>query len=78
MTVGVVTKAVIARPWAEVARVTMPALSFALRLLAYAWAAPRIKASRIPVDVVVGTVESMPLPDGEFDTAVSVLTMCSV
>lgn len=41
-------------------------------------AMPRIKESRIPVDVVVGTAESMPLPDGEFDTAVSVLTMCSV
>ena len=41
-------------------------------------AAGRIKASRIPVEVVMGTAESMPLPAGAFDTAVSVLTMCSV
>ncbi len=41
-------------------------------------AAARIQASHIPVDVVVGTAESMPLPDGVFDTAVSALTMCSV
>jgi len=41
-------------------------------------AAERIEASRIPVEVVVGAAESMPLPDGEFDTAVSVLTLCSV
>lgn len=41
-------------------------------------AADRIKASRIPVEFVAGAAESMPLPDGEFDMAVSVLTMCSV
>jgi ubiquinone/menaquinone biosynthesis C-methylase UbiE len=41
-------------------------------------AAARIKASRIPVEVVMGAAENMPLPDRAFDTAVSVLTMCSV
>ena len=40
--------------------------------------APRILESRIPVDAVVGTAENLFLPDGEFDTAVSVLTLCSV
>ena len=41
-------------------------------------AASRINDSGIPVDVVTGLAESIPLPDGEFDTAVSVLTLCSV
>jgi ubiquinone/menaquinone biosynthesis C-methylase UbiE len=41
-------------------------------------AAGRIEASRIPVEVIKGTAENMPLPDGAFDTAVSVLTLCSV
>jgi ubiquinone/menaquinone biosynthesis C-methylase UbiE len=44
----------------------------------HARAAPRISDSHIPVDVVVGTAENLFLPDGEFDTAVSVLTLCSV
>jgi ubiquinone/menaquinone biosynthesis C-methylase UbiE len=34
--------------------------------------------ARIPVDVIAGTAESIPLPDGSFDTAVSTLTLCTV
>jgi ubiquinone/menaquinone biosynthesis C-methylase UbiE len=41
-------------------------------------AAPRLRESRIPVEVVAGTAERIALPDREFDTAVSVLTLCSV
>ena len=44
----------------------------------HARAAPRISDSRIPVDLVVSTAEKLFLPDAEFDTAVSVLTLCSV
>lgn len=38
----------------------------------------RIQASPIPVDRVAGKAESLPLPDRSFDTAVSILTLCSV
>jgi ubiquinone/menaquinone biosynthesis C-methylase UbiE len=41
-------------------------------------AAPRIKASRIPVAGVVAQGESLPLMEGSFDTAVSTLTLCTV
>jgi ubiquinone/menaquinone biosynthesis C-methylase UbiE len=41
-------------------------------------AAARINASPIPVEVVAGTAERLPFPDDSFDTAVSVLTLCSV
>jgi ubiquinone/menaquinone biosynthesis C-methylase UbiE len=41
-------------------------------------AVPRIKRSRIPVEFLAGAAESLPLPDAAFDTAVSVLTLCSV
>jgi SAM-dependent methyltransferase len=38
----------------------------------------RLQGSRIPVEVVIGQAENLPLPDGAFDTAVSILTLCSV
>jgi ubiquinone/menaquinone biosynthesis C-methylase UbiE len=41
-------------------------------------ARPRIEASRIPVEVIPGTAERLPLADAGFDTAVSTLTLCSV
>jgi ubiquinone/menaquinone biosynthesis C-methylase UbiE len=41
-------------------------------------AAPIIRASRIPVQVIVGRAEALPLPDRSADTAVSTLTLCSV
>ena len=41
-------------------------------------AAARIRQSRIPVEVVMGTAESLSLPDRAFDTAVSTLTLCTV
>ena len=41
-------------------------------------AAPRIQACRIPVEFVLGPGERVPLPDAQFDTAVSVLTLCTV
>jgi len=41
-------------------------------------ALPRIEGTRLPVQIVPGTAEHMPLPNAEFDTAVSVLTLCSV
>ena len=41
-------------------------------------AVPRIRASRIPVDMRVGHAESLPLPDRSLDTAVSMLTLCTV
>jgi SAM-dependent methyltransferase len=41
-------------------------------------AAPAIRRSRIPVEIVVAEAERLPLPDGTFDTAVSTLTLCSV
>jgi ubiquinone/menaquinone biosynthesis C-methylase UbiE len=39
---------------------------------------PQLKASRFPVSMVVAEGERLPLRDGVFDTAVSVLTLCSV
>jgi ubiquinone/menaquinone biosynthesis C-methylase UbiE len=41
-------------------------------------AATRIATSRIPVEVIAGPGETLPLPDESFDTAVLVLTLCSV
>jgi SAM-dependent methyltransferase len=41
-------------------------------------AAPRIANAAFPVEVITGTAEHLPLPDHSFDTAVSVLTLCSV
>jgi ubiquinone/menaquinone biosynthesis C-methylase UbiE len=41
-------------------------------------ARPRIVAWRIPVEVVPGTAECLPLADAGFDTAVSTLTLCTV
>jgi ubiquinone/menaquinone biosynthesis C-methylase UbiE len=32
----------------------------------------------VPVELVAGTAESVPLPDATFDTAVSTLTLCTV
>lgn len=39
---------------------------------------PRIAQSRIPVELVMGRAENLPLPDASFDTAVAVLTLCTV
>jgi ubiquinone/menaquinone biosynthesis C-methylase UbiE len=41
-------------------------------------AAAPVKASRIPVTLLVGRAEALPLPDATVDTAVSTLTLCSV
>lgn len=41
-------------------------------------AAPRIRASRIPVVRLVGQAENLPLPDESFDTAVTMFTLCTV
>jgi len=41
-------------------------------------AAPQLRASRVPVSMLVAEGERLPLRDGVFDTAVSVLTLCSV
>ena len=41
-------------------------------------AAAPVKASRIPVTLLVGHAESLPVPDATLDTAVSTLTLCSV
>ncbi len=41
-------------------------------------AAPQVRLSRIPVDLIVAEAESLPFADGSFDTAVSTLTLCSV
>ena len=41
-------------------------------------ALPTIQGSRIPVQIIVGEAERLPLSDGVFDTAVSTLTLCSV
>jgi ubiquinone/menaquinone biosynthesis C-methylase UbiE len=41
-------------------------------------ARPRIAASPIPVEVIRGSAEIMPLADAGFDTAVSTLTLCTV
>jgi len=35
-------------------------------------------ACRIPVELVAGTAENIPLPDHSLDTAVSTLTLCTV
>src|SRR4051812_46503279 len=36
------------------------------------------QTTRIPVEVIAGMAESIPLPDASFDTAVSTLTLCTV
>jgi ubiquinone/menaquinone biosynthesis C-methylase UbiE len=41
-------------------------------------AAAPVKASRIPVTLLVGHAETLPVPDETLDTAVSTLTLCSV
>ena len=41
-------------------------------------AASRVRASRIPVTLLVGRAETLPVPDATLDTAVSTLTLCSV
>ena len=41
-------------------------------------AAAPVKASRIPVTLLVGRAETLPVPDATLDTAVSTLTLCSV
>jgi len=41
-------------------------------------AAEKVRASRIPVTLLVGHAETLPVPDGTLDTAVSTLTLCSV
>jgi ubiquinone/menaquinone biosynthesis C-methylase UbiE len=41
-------------------------------------AAARVRESRIPVTMLVGRAETVPVPDGTLDTAVSTLTLCSV
>ena len=41
-------------------------------------ALPRMQASPVPVQALAATAERIPLPDASFDTAVSVLTLCSV
>jgi SAM-dependent methyltransferase len=38
----------------------------------------RIRAAPVPVEFVAGSAEQLPLADRTFDTAVSVLTLCSV
>ena len=38
----------------------------------------RIEASRIPVELIDGSAERMPLADEGFDTVVSTLTLCTV
>ena len=41
-------------------------------------AAPRMRASRAPVAALVGEAECLPLADHSIDTAVSLLTLCTV
>lgn len=41
-------------------------------------ARPRIAAAAIPVEAIEGGAEAMAMPDASFDTAVSVLTLCTV
>lgn len=41
-------------------------------------ARPRIAAAAVPVDAIAGEAEAIALPDASFDTAVSVLTLCTV
>ena len=38
----------------------------------------RVQAAAFPVRIVDGSAEALPLGDGEFDTAVSTFTLCSV
>jgi ubiquinone/menaquinone biosynthesis C-methylase UbiE len=38
----------------------------------------RIRAVPFPVEVITGAAERLPLPDASFDTAVSVMTLCTV
>jgi ubiquinone/menaquinone biosynthesis C-methylase UbiE len=44
----------------------------------HARAAGPVRASRIPVTLLVGHAETLPVPDATLDTAVSTLTLCSV
>src|SRR5262245_13846753 len=41
-------------------------------------AAPNIARSRVPVEVLLGQAEMLPILDRSIDTAVSTLTLCSV
>jgi SAM-dependent methyltransferase len=41
-------------------------------------AQPRVAASSLPVEMIAGSAEAIPLADASFDTAVSVLTLCTV
>ncbi len=41
-------------------------------------AGPRIQAAAFPVEVIHAAAETLPLEDRSFDTAVSVLTLCTV
>lgn len=38
----------------------------------------RVQAAAFPVRIIKGSAEALPFRDGEFDTAVSTLTLCSV
>ncbi|MBI2525141.1 MAG: class I SAM-dependent methyltransferase [Candidatus Rokubacteria bacterium] len=38
----------------------------------------RLRHVRFPVDLITGSAEAIPLPDGSVDTAVSTWTLCSV
>jgi SAM-dependent methyltransferase len=40
--------------------------------------ATRAARARVPVEVVAGTAEDLPFPDGRFDTVVCSLSLCSV
>lgn len=40
--------------------------------------AARVRAAPFPVEIVVAPAERLPFEDGEFDTAASVLTLCTV
>jgi ubiquinone/menaquinone biosynthesis C-methylase UbiE len=39
---------------------------------------PILERSRIPVEMLAGSAERLPIPDASVDTAVSTLTLCSV
>ena len=41
-------------------------------------AAERARLTRVPIDLVAGTAESLPAPDGAFDAAVVMGLLCSV
>lgn len=41
-------------------------------------AGPRIAAAAVPVEAIAGGAEAIALPSASFDTAVSVLTLCTV